>query len=103
MRELDAIKFIAIYLEGKAHDWWHHGRNTLGHNHTTSYSRFTQMLIDKFDQGDIELHFREPAQLRQTRSPETFIEEFHRVVIMVPYVSQDSLFILFYEGLMEPL
>jgi hypothetical protein len=32
MRELDAIKFSTIYLEGKAHDWWYHGMNTLGHN-----------------------------------------------------------------------
>jgi hypothetical protein len=39
MRELDAIKFATIYLEGKAHDWWYHGMNTLGHNQITSYPR----------------------------------------------------------------
>jgi hypothetical protein len=32
MREMDAIKFATIYLEGKAHDWWYHGLTTLGHN-----------------------------------------------------------------------
>jgi hypothetical protein len=40
MRELEAIKFSTIYLEGKAHDWWYHGMNTLGHNLITSYPKF---------------------------------------------------------------
>jgi hypothetical protein len=103
MRELDAIKFSTIYLEGKAHDWWYHGMNTLGHNHITSYPEFTQRLIDRFDQGDPELHFRELTQLRKTGSPEDFIEEFQRVAVMVPDVSQARLLMLFSEGLMEPL
>jgi hypothetical protein len=103
MKELDDIKFSTIYLEGKAHDWWYHGMNTLGHNHITSYPEFTQRLIDRFDQGDHELHFCELTQLRQTGSPETFIEEFQRVVIMVPDVSQARLLIFFSKGLMEPL
>jgi len=38
MRELDAIKFSTMYLEGKARDWWYHGLTTLGHNHITSYT-----------------------------------------------------------------
>jgi hypothetical protein len=32
MREIDAIKFATMYLEGKAHDWWYHGLTTQGHN-----------------------------------------------------------------------
>jgi hypothetical protein len=32
MKEMDAIKFATMYLEGKAHDWWYHGLSTLGHN-----------------------------------------------------------------------
>jgi hypothetical protein len=100
MKELDAT---TIYLEEKAHDWWYHGMNTLGHNYITSYPEFTQRLIDRFDQGDPELHFRELTQLRQTGSPEAFIEELQRLVVMVPYVSQARLLILFSEGLMEPL
>jgi hypothetical protein len=103
MRELDAIKFATIYLEGKAHDWWYHGMNTLGHNQITSYPEFTQRLIDRFDQGDPELHFRELTQLRQTGSPEGYIEEFQRVAVMVPDVSQARLLMLFTEGLLEPL
>jgi hypothetical protein len=88
MRELDAIKFSTIYLEGKSHDWWYHGMNTLGHNHIIYYTEFTQRLIDRFDQGDPELHFRELTQLRKTGSPKIYIEEFQRVAIMVPDVSQ---------------
>jgi hypothetical protein len=32
MREMEAIKFSTMYLDGKAHDWWYHGLTTLGHN-----------------------------------------------------------------------
>jgi hypothetical protein len=28
MREMDAIKFATIYLEGKAHHWWYYGLTT---------------------------------------------------------------------------
>jgi hypothetical protein len=103
MREMDAIKFSTIYLEGKAHDWWYHGLTTLGHNQITAYTEFTQRLIDRFDQGDPELHFRELTQLRKTGSPEIYIEEFQRIAVMVQDVSQARLMMLFTEGLMEPL
>jgi hypothetical protein len=103
MREMDAIKFATMYLEGKAHDWWYHGLTTLGHNQIVSYTEFTQRLIDRFDQGDPELHFRELTQLRQIGSPEVYIEEFQRIVVMVQDVSQSRLMMLFTEGLMEPL
>jgi hypothetical protein len=83
MREMDAIKFATMYLEGKAHDWWYHGLTTLGHNQSVAYTEFTQRLIDMFDQGDPELHFRELTQLRQTRSLEVYIEEFQRIAVMV--------------------
>jgi hypothetical protein len=103
MREMDAIKFATMYLEGKAHDWWYHGLTTLGHNQIVAYTEFTQRLIDRFDQGDPELHFRELTQLRQTGSPEVYIEEFQRIAVMVQDVSQSRLMMLFTEGLMEPL
>jgi hypothetical protein len=32
MREMEAIKFSTMYLDGKDHDWWYHGLTTLGHN-----------------------------------------------------------------------
>ena len=68
MREMDSIKFATMYLEGKSHDWWFHGLTTLGHNQIVAYTEFTQRLIDRFDQGDPELHFRELTQFRQTRA-----------------------------------
>ena len=49
MPEEEAIKFAALHLEGVAHEWWHHGLVTLGHNQVTSYIEFTERLIDRFD------------------------------------------------------
>jgi hypothetical protein len=41
MEEEKAIKFATLHLNGKAHDWWFHGMNTLGHENVTSYIEFT--------------------------------------------------------------
>jgi hypothetical protein len=49
MREMEAIKFTTMYLDGKAHDWWYHGLTTLSHNQIVAYTEFTQRLIDRFD------------------------------------------------------
>jgi hypothetical protein len=38
MREMEAIKFSTMYLDGKTHDWWYHGLTTLGHNHIVAYT-----------------------------------------------------------------
>jgi hypothetical protein len=40
MREMDAIKFATMYLDGKAYDWWYHGLTTLGHNQIVPYTEF---------------------------------------------------------------
>jgi hypothetical protein len=53
MREMEAIKFATMHLDGKAHDWWYHGLITLGHNQIMAYTDFTQRLIDRFDQGEL--------------------------------------------------
>ena len=98
---MDAIKFVTMYLEGKAHDWWYHGLTTLGHNQIVAYTKFTQKLIDRFDQGDPELHFRELTQLKQTGSSEIYIEEFQRLAVMVRDVSQSRSMMFFTEGLMD--
>jgi hypothetical protein len=90
MMEMDAIKFSTLYLEGKAHEWWYH-------------ADFTQRLMDRFDQGDPELHFCELTQLRQTGSTKAFIEEFQRLAVMVPDVSKSRLMMLFSKGLTKPL
>jgi hypothetical protein len=76
---------------------------TLGHAHITSYADFTQRLIDRFDQGDPKLHFRELTQLKKTGTTEAFIEEFQRLAVMVPDVSESRLMMLFFEGMTEPL
>lgn len=103
MMELDAIKFATIYLEVKDHEWWYHGITTLGNAQITSYRDLTQRLMDRFDQDDPKLHFRELTQLRQTGSAEAYIEEFQRITVMVPDVSEARLMMLFSEGLTKPL
>jgi hypothetical protein len=103
MTETDAIKLATLHLDDEAHEWWYHGLVTLGHVRVTSYLNFTQRLIKRFDRKDPELHFRELAQLKQTGSPEAYISEFHRVVVMVSDISEGHLVMLFVEGLMEPL
>jgi hypothetical protein len=103
MREMEAIKFATMYLDGKAHDWWYHGLTTLGHNQIMSYTKFTQKLIDRFDQEDLELHFWELTQLKQTGTAKAYIDEFQRLAVMVQDMSPIRLMMLFTEGLMEPL
>jgi hypothetical protein len=73
----------------------------LGHGCITSYQEFTQRLIDKFDKGDLDCHFKELTQLKQTSLVEAFIEEFQRVSIMVSDVAESRLLMLFIKGLTE--
>ena len=61
MPEDEAIKFATFHLEGVAHEWWHHGLVTLGHNQVTSYVEFTKRLIDHFDGKDPKLNFKDLA------------------------------------------
>ena len=70
------IKLATLHLDGEAHEWWYHGLVMLGHNTTSSYSDFTQRLMERFDKRDPEIHFRELAQLKQTGSVEAIISEF---------------------------
>ena len=69
MMEAEAIEFVTLHLDGEAHEWWYHGLVTLGHASITSYTEFTQRLMDRFDRKDPEISFREVAQLRQTSTP----------------------------------
>jgi len=103
MREMEAIKFATMYLDGKAHDWWYHGLTTLGHNQIVSYIEFTQRLIDRFDQEDHELNFWELTQLKKTGTVKAYIDEFQRLEVMVQDMSLTRLMMLFTEGLMQPL
>ena len=51
-------------------------------NTITSYSDFTQRLMERFDKRGPKIHFRELAQLKQTGSAETFISEFQTVAVI---------------------
>jgi hypothetical protein len=62
-----------MYLDGKSHDWCYHGFTTFGQNHIVAHTEFSQRLIDRFDQGDLEVHFRELTQLRQTGEPDILL------------------------------
>ena len=88
-----------LHLDGEAHEWWYHGLVTLGHNTISSYSEFTQKLLEQFDRKDPQIHFRKLYQLKQTGSIEAFISEFQRVVVMVTNVSENRLIMLFSEVL----
>ena len=102
MMEIDAIKWANLHLDGEAHELWYDELVTLGYNTITSYTNFTQRLMDRFDKEDPEIHFRELAQLKQTGSAETFISEFQRVAVMVSDISKSRLIMLFTEALSEP-
>ena len=103
MMEEDAIKLSTLHLDGEAHEWWYHGLVTLGHNTITSYTDFTQRLIEQFDRKDPEVHFRELAQPKKTGSADAFISEFQRIAVMVTDISESRLIMLFTEALTEPL
>ena len=99
MTETDAIKLATLHLEGEAHEWWYHGLVTLGQNTISSYSDFTQRLMERFDKRDSKIHFRELAQLKQISSVEAFILEFQRVNFMVTDVLEKRSIMLFSEAL----
>jgi hypothetical protein len=103
MTEAEVISFTTLHLEGEAHEWWYHGLVTLGHDHITSYREFTERLMDRFDRRDLEIHFRDLAQLRQTGTAKAFISEFQRVAVAMTDISEPRLVMLFTEGLTEPL
>jgi len=103
MTETEAINFATLHLEGEAHELWHHGLVTLGHNQITSYREFKERLMDRFDRRDSEIHFRDLAQLRQTSTTKTFITEFQQVPVAVTDISKPRLIMLFTKGLIKPL
>lgn len=60
-------------------------------------------MIERFDRKDPALHFRELAHLRQTSSTKAYISEFQQLVVMVTYILETQLIMLFIEGLADPL
>lgn len=57
-------------------EWRYHGLVTLRHANITSYEDLTQRLIERFDQKNLDIHFRELTLLKYTGSHEEFIVEF---------------------------
>lgn len=58
------------------YDWWHHGLVTQDHGLITSYETFSSKLIIFFDKKDIEVYYRDVAQLQHGGSLDDFIDEF---------------------------
>ena len=103
MPEEEAIKFVALHLEGVVHEWWHHGLVTLGHNQVTSYIEFAKRLIDRFDGKDPKLNFKDLAQVKQISTVDNYVTEFQRLSILVTDISERHRIVLFMDGLREPL
>jgi hypothetical protein len=72
MTYMEAISFTTLHLEGESHEWWYHGTVTLGHSHITSYLEFIEPMMERFDQRDPKLHFKDLTHLRQTRLIKAF-------------------------------
>jgi hypothetical protein len=59
--------------------------------------------MERFDKKDLELHFKELAQLTQAGTLDAYIMEFQRLRVIVTYIYEQRLVMLFNEGLSEPL
>jgi len=88
MTNVEEIKFTTLHLDGAAHEWWYHGILTLGHSDIKSYEEFTQRLMGRFDRKDLEIHFRELAELRHTCTPKAYVTNFQRMAVMVTDVTE---------------
>jgi len=76
---------------------------TLGHSTVTTYAEFTRRLMERFDRRDPEQHFVELTRVKQTGSPETYISDFLRVLVMVPDLFAAGRIYMYVEGLAKPL
>ena len=99
MKESDVVQFASLHLEDAAYDWWYHGMTTQGHDQVTTFDDFSQRVIDRFDLKDDEEYFKELSKLKQTKSVNEYIEEFQKVFVMVPNMSEKRIVYLFLDGL----
>lgn len=60
-------------------------------------------MIDRFDLKDEEEYFKELSKLRQNKSVNEYVEEFQKVAIMVPDISEKRIIYLFLDGLEDPI
>ena len=91
------------HLEGEAQDWWYHGLTTLGYHHITSYSDFTQKLVEGFDPRDLEAHFAKITKLKQEGDLEDYNAEYFQLSVMVSNLTMSRKVCMFVNGLAEPL
>ena len=103
MVEEDVLKIAILHLEGEASDWWFHGLRTLWNYHILSYEGFSNALMEIFERKDLELPFKELAQLKQVGTPEAYMLEFEKLLVMVFDISMARLVLLFTEWLTGPL
>ena len=99
--ESDVVQFVSLYLEDAAYDWWYHGMTTQGHDQVTTFDDFSQRMIDRFHLKDDEEYSKELSKLKQTKSVNEYIEEFQKVAIMVPDMSEKRIVYLFLDGLQD--
>ena len=103
MAKANTIQFATLHLEGEAHEWRYHGLVNLRHANITSYEYFTQRLIERFDQKNPDIHFKELTLLNKTWSYEEFIAESECATVMVTNISEEKLVMLFTKSLVKPL
>lgn len=103
MEEQKAIQFATMHLEGVVYDWWHHGLVSQDHALIHSYEEFVNKLIAQFDRKDIEIYYRDFAQLKQVGHVEAYINELQKIAVMVPDMSERRVTMLFVEGLSDNL
>ena len=97
--EMEAIKIVALDLEGEAHEWWFHGLYTLGHASVTYYVYFTQRLVERFDPRNPKAHFFELTKLKQTGYLEIYIYEILKLLVMVSDLTVTRRVCMFIDGL----
>ena len=97
--EEDALKMAIFHLYEDANEWWFHGLKTLGHDQVKTYGEFVDMVLERFEQKDPELYFKELAQLKQVGTPIEYMLELQRLSVKVADVSMGSLALFFTEGL----
>ena len=99
MKENDVVQFASLHREDAAYDWWYHGMTTQGHDQVTTFDDFSQRVMDRFDLKDNDEYFKELSNLRQTKSVNEYVEEFQKVIVIIPDISEKVIAYLFLDGL----
>ena len=76
MVEEDALKMDIFHLDGDANELLFHGLKTLCHNKVNTYREFVDRVLERFEQKDPEVSFKELAQLKKVGTPIEYMFEF---------------------------